>query len=197
MKFIIASNNKHKLLEISRILKPLGAEAVSAREAGAAELEPEENGETFAENAYIKAKAFCEHTGAPCIADDSGLCVDYLDGEPGVYSARYAGIHGDDEANIDKLLEKLDGVPVKERTARFVCAVCCVFPDGTMLTAEGACEGSIGFERRGDGGFGYDPVFYVGEKSFAQLSADEKDEISHRGQALREFSCKLEKYFGK
>lgn len=197
MNFIIATHNKKKLGEMERILAPLGINAVTAEQVGLTLTDAEETGETFEENAYIKAKSGCDESDMPCIADDSGLMVDALSGAPGVYSARFSGVHGDDEANIDKLLSLLKDVPEKERTARFKSAVCCVFPSGDVITVSGTCEGRIGFERKGNGGFGYDPVFMVGDKSFAELSADEKDKISHRGNALNNLKAELEKYLNK
>lgn len=187
MTFIIATKNKKKLGELQRILAPLGIDAVCEADSGFDFPEVEENGTTFAENALLKARSACKVSGMPAVADDSGLCVDALNGAPGVYSARYAGAHGDDAANNALLLQNLADTPENERTARFQCAVACVFPDGTELVVEGACEGRIGYELKGDGGFGYDPLFYVGARSFAEFTAEEKDKISHRGQAL----CKL------
>ncbi len=189
MKILIATHNKHKLSEMARILEPMGYEAVTDTDLGFALTEAEENGSTFLENARIKAESGCKENGIPCIADDSGLCVDALNGEPGVFSARYSGEHGDDKANNEKLLFNLKDVPDEKRTARFVCAICVSFPDGREITAEGTCEGKIGYEYRGNNGFGYDPLFMVGARSFAELSAEEKDAISHRGNALK----KLEK----
>lgn len=197
MDFIIATHNKKKLGEMERILAPLGINAVTAEQVGLTLTDAEETGETFEENAYIKAKSGCDESNMPCIADDSGLMVDALSGAPGVYSARFSGVHGDDEANIDKLLTELDGVEEKDRTARFKSAVCCVFPNGDVITVSGTCEGRIGFERKGNGGFGYDPVFMVKDKSFAELTADEKDKISHRGNALKSLKAELEKYLNK
>ena len=197
MNFIIATHNKKKLGELSRILSPLGINAVTAKQVGLTLTDAEETGETFEENAYIKAKSGCDESNMPCIADDSGLMVDALSGAPGVYSARFSGVHGDDEANIDKLLSMLENVPDEKRTARFKSAVCCVFPNGDVITVDGVCEGKIGFERRGNGGFGYDPVFMVGDKSFSELTAEEKDAISHRGNALRKLKAELEKYLNK
>lgn len=197
MNFIIATHNKKKLGELSRILSPLGINAVTAEQVGLTLTDAEETGETFEENAYIKAKSGCDESNMPCIADDSGLMVDALSGAPGVYSARFSGVHGDDEANIDKLLSMLENVPDEKRTARFKSAVCCVFPNGDVITVYGVCEGRIGFERRGNGGFGYDPVFMVGDKSFSELTAEEKDAISHRGNALRKLKTELEKYLNK
>ena len=194
MKFIIATHNMKKQAEMQRILSPLGVEVLTAEMAGVTLTDVEETGATFEENAVLKAENGCRESGLPCIADDSGLSVDFLGGEPGVYSARYSGTHGDDEANIQKLLKKLEGVPEEKRTARFVSVVCVCFPDGRELTVDGKCEGKIGFEKHGDNGFGYDPVFMVGQKSFAELSADEKDKISHRGNALRRLVRVLPEY---
>ena len=194
MKFIIATHNMKKQAEMQRILSPLGVEVLTAEMAGVTLTDVEETGATFEENAVLKAENGCRESGLPCIADDSGLSVDFLGGEPGVYSARYSGTHGDDEANIQKLLKKLEGVPEEKRTARFVSVVCVCFPDGRKLTVDGKCEGKIGFEKHGDNGFGYDPVFMVGKKSFAELSADEKDKISHRGNALRRLVRVLPEY---
>jgi XTP/dITP diphosphohydrolase len=188
MKFVIATGNEGKVREFKRILEPMGFEAVSMKELGLA-LEVEETGKTFAENARLKAGAACKAAGLPAIADDSGLCVDALGGAPGVYSARYSGL-GDDENN-QKLLRELADVPDGERTARYVCAICCCFPDGTFLTAEESCEGKIGYALSGSQGFGYDPLFYVGGRSFGQYSDEEKDAISHRGKALRLFCERL------
>lgn len=187
MEFLVATNNAHKLEEIGRILRALGHTARSLAEMGLA-VDPEETGSTFAENAYIKAKAACDAAGMPAIADDSGLVVDALDGAPGVYSARYAGEAHDDAANRQKLLQVMREIPREKRGGRFVSAVALVMPDGRRLEAEGACEGEVGFEERGQSGFGYDPVFYVEGRSFAEMTDAEKDEISHRGVALRVFA---------
>ena len=191
MKMVLASGNRKKLAELSRILSPMGFNVIPKDEAGV-DFDPEENGSTFAENAKIKAEAICKAVGAAAVADDSGLCVDALDGAPGVYSARYAGEDASDDDRIAKLLSELADVPQEKRTARFVSAVCVCFPDGSEITAEGVCEGVIGFEKKGNGGFGYDPVFMVGEKSFAEFTAEEKDAVSHRGNALRALKEKLE-----
>ena len=192
MKFVIATHNTHKLEEFERILTPLGLR-IALRELS----EVDETGETFAQNAFLKAESAMKETGLPAIADDSGLMVDALDGAPGVYSARYAGEGGTYDDVIEKLLYEMRGVPEGERTARFVSSICCVFPDGETLRAEGVCEGVIAFEKRGKGGFGYDPVFLCGEKSFAEMSGAEKDAVSHRGRALRAFSKILEGRIGK
>lgn len=186
MKIIIATHNKHKLQEMRRILSPMGYEVVTDLDLGIELSDVEENGETFLDNARIKAEAGCKESGLPCIADDSGLCVDALNGAPGVYSARYSGVHGDDDGNNRKLLSELSGVPTEKRTAHFACAICVSFPDGSEVTATGKCEGYIGYEKKGTNGFGYDPLFMVGDRSLAQMTAEEKDAISHRGNALKE-----------
>lgn len=194
MDFLIATHNMKKQAELERILKPLNINVLTADMAKVELTDVEETGTTFEENAYLKAKSGCEESGMVCVADDSGLAVDYLNGEPGVYSARYAGDHGNDDKNIEKLLKNLEGVPTEKRTARFVSAVCCCFPDGRTFTVRGECEGVIAFEKHGNGGFGYDPVFMVGNKTFGELSAEEKDKLSHRGNALRKFAEELPKY---
>ena len=189
MDYIIASHNVKKRDELDRILNPLGIRVLFAEEAGVELTDAEETGTTFEENAFFKAESGCRESGMPCVADDSGLTVDYLDGAPGVYSARYSGVHGDDEANNQKLLKALEGVPDEKRGAAFVSAICCVFPDGRKITVRGECRGRIGYEPKGDGGFGYDPLFlpveYNGELTMAQLTAEQKDAISHRGKASR------------
>ncbi len=177
--------------ELARILEPLGINVMTAQQAGIELTDVEETGTTFAENARLKAVSGCRESGMACIADDSGLCVDALDGAPGVYSARYAGEHGNDALNIEKLLEALKDVPDEKRTARFISNVCCVFPDGREIVSQGTCEGKIGFAPVGSGGFGYDPVFMCDGKSFGELSSQEKDKLSHRGKALREFFNKM------
>lgn len=193
MTFIIATNNAKKLLELSRILNPLGIRALSAKEAGVSLGEVEETGETFEENARLKARAALDKTGMPALADDSGLMVDALNGEPGVYSARYGGEGATDAQKNEKLLKNMENVPKGKRTARFVSAICCLFPDGREIMVRGECEGSIAYAPRGEGGFGYDPVFLVGERSYAQLTPEEKDAVSHRGRALRKLSEELKK----
>ncbi len=190
MQYVIATHNQGKLAELRRILAPLGIDAVTVEGLS----EPEENGATFAENAYIKAAAACRETGKPAVADDSGLCIDALGGEPGVHTARYAPV-GQRKLTV---LQKLEGLPRHQRTARFVSAVCCVFPDGRVITAEGYCEGYIGTACRGDGGFGYDPIFEIEDgRTFAELDDGEKDAISHRGKALRLFKQKLQEELEK
>ncbi|MBQ9229126.1 MAG: RdgB/HAM1 family non-canonical purine NTP pyrophosphatase [Eubacterium sp.] len=193
MDFILASNNQKKLGEMQRILAPLGIQVVTAKMLGKTLEDVVEDGDTFEANARIKAMHACRVMNMPAIADDSGLCVDYLDGAPGIYSARFSGGHGDDEANNDLLLEKLAGVPMEQRTAYYVCAICCVFPDGREITVRGECHGHIGFERDGSEGFGYDPLFIVDGRAFGRYTAEEKDKISHRGNALRKLTEELEK----
>ena len=193
MDFILASNNQKKLIEMQRILSPLGINVVTAKMLGKTLEDVVEDGDTFEANARIKANAACKEMNMPAIADDSGLCVDYLDGAPGIYSARFSGGHGDDEANNDLLLEKLDGVPMEKRGAKYVCAICCVFPDGREIVVRGECKGKIGFERDGHEGLGYDPLFLVDGIAFGRYTAEEKDKISHRGNALRMLASELEK----
>ena len=188
MKIILASNNKNKLREFSEILNPMGYEVITQAEAGA-DIEAEENGSTFEENSYIKAKAAYDLTKLPVIADDSGLEVDALNGEPGIYSARYA----EPDRLCETVLEKMEGVPDEKRTARFVCVVCFINENGEHFTVRGTCEGKIGYEKRGTTGFGYDPIFMYGEKSFAELSAEEKNSVSHRANALNMFKEKIQK----
>lgn len=185
-RIIIASNNKHKIKEIENILKDFPCEIVSMGEAGI-DTDIEENGTTFAENAYIKAKAIVEMTGEAALADDSGLEVYALDGAPGVYSARYAGEHGNDKKNNDKLLDAMKDVPQEKRGARFVSSIVLLTPEGEKIEAEGFVEGTVGYEEKGDGGFGYDPLFYIPEldKTFAELLPEEKNSISHRSRALK------------
>ena len=188
MKVLAATGNKGKIREFSQILTPLGFETISPKDIGL-DIDPEETGETFAENAKIKAVAFMQASKMPVIADDSGLMVDFLDGAPGVYSARYAD--GSDADRCKKLLENMKGA--ENRTARFVSSVCMVFPDGKTIEAERACEGVITRSPIGENGFGYDPVFYIPSmgKTIAEMSADEKNAISHRGKALRLLAEKL------
>lgn len=194
MDFLIATHNLKKRDELQRILSPLGLRVLTADEAGVDLTDVEETGTTFAENALLKACSGAKEGNMPCIADDSGLCVDALDGAPGVYSARYAGEHGNDAKNNEKLLEALSDVPPEQRTAQFVSCVACVFPDGRELTVQGEVKGVIGYAPKGENGFGYDPLFYVGERSFAQFTAEEKDAVSHRGNALRGLAKELPKY---
>ena len=195
-KFVLATHNPGKLAEMKAILSGLGVEVVSPAEAGV-EVDVEETGTTFAENAMLKAKAICAAAGLPAIADDSGLCVYALNGGPGVYSARYGGEELDDRKRRLLLLRNLRGQTT--RAAHFTCAVACAFPDGDTLTAEGRCDGAIAFAPLGEGGFGYDPVFLIPEKgkTFGQLSPEEKSAISHRGMALGAFVEKLGTYLKK
>ena len=190
MKLIIASNNAHKLTEMKAILAPFFDDVQSMREAGI-EHETVEDGETFMENAVKKARELVEISGCCAIADDSGLCVDALDGGPGVYSARYSGVHGDDKANNAKLLRELDGV--EDRGAHYTCAIALVWPDGRLLTAEDYLYGEIAHDERGSNGFGYDPLFLLPEQGLrtAEISPEEKNRISHRGKALRQLVEKL------
>ena len=193
-EFLIATHNMKKRDELYRILSPLGIDVKTSDQLGIEITDVEETGETFYENALLKAQSGCNESGMPCVADDSGLAVDYIAGAPGVYSARFSGGHGNDEANNKKLLKILNDVPVEERTARFVSVVCCVFPNGDVISARGECEGYIGFEPKGNGGFGYDPLFISEKGCFGHLSAEEKDSISHRGKALKLFKEELQKY---
>ena len=187
MKLVLASKNPHKLIEMQTILGRLGLEVVLESEVGV-DVDVEETGATFEENALLKAKAVMEASRMAAIADDSGLVVDALNGAPGVFSARYGGKNSDPERTA-YLLENMKDIPREQRTARFVSAIACVLPDGITVTAEGVCEGTILFETRGDNGFGYDPVFYVPSlgKTFAEADGAEKNAISHRGNALNEF----------
>ena len=205
MIFLIATQNKHKKVEFERILAPLGIEIKTAGELGLQYPEAEETGTTFEENALLKARAGCLLAGVPTLADDSGLCVDALDGAPGLYSARWSGdgeTNGDDEANNDKLLRLLDesGVPDEQRTAHYVAAVAAVFPDGREFVTRGECYGRIAHERHGSGGFGYDPLFLVstagtesneqaaqGEfnQTFGEVPPAVKDSQSHRSRGLQ------------
>lgn len=194
MDFLIATHNLKKRDELQRILSPLGIHVLTADEAGLDLTDVEETGTTFCENALLKARSGAKESNMPCIADDSGLCVDALDGAPGVYSARYAGEHGNDQKNNEKLLEALSDVPYDSRTAQFVSCVACVFPDGRELTVQGEVKGVIGYQPQGENGFGYDPLFYVGERSFAQFTPAQKDAVSHRGNALRKLVQELPKY---
>lgn len=187
-KVIIATNNAHKVTEIRDVFAPLGWEVLSLKEAGI-NSDPEENGSTFVDNARIKARAAHELSGCAVLADDSGLIVDALDGAPGVYSSRYAGEDGNDEANNALLLENLENVATEDRTAHFSCVLFFIDEDGSETVAEGRVEGLIGFEPNGTEGFGYDPLFlpddFGNEKTFAQLGLAEKQKVSHRARALQ------------
>lgn len=197
MDFLIATHNMGKRDELQRILRPLGIQVLVAEEAGVTLSEPEENGATFEENAMIKAMAALHDSGMPCIADDSGLVVDALDGRPGIYTARYGGEQTDYPEKIRMLTEEMRDVPSEKRTARFVSVVACAFPDGRTLTVRGECEGMIGYEPYGNGGFGFDPIFYYSGVSFAALSPAEKDAVSHRGNSLRRLVAVLPEYIEK
>jgi len=194
MKVVLASKNPHKLVEIDAITRKLGIELILQSELGI-DIDVEETGTTFEENSLLKARAVMEASGLPAIADDSGLCVDCLNGAPGVYSARYGGEGLDDTGRYRLLLENMRGQ--MPRTAKFVSVITCCFPNGDVITARGECPGTIAYAPMGEGGFGYDPVFFVPglKKTFAQLTAEEKNAISHRGKALELFKAKLEEYF--
>lgn len=183
-----------KLAELQRILAPLGCEVISERDLKEPLEEVIEDADSFEGNALLKARSAMKATGLPAIADDSGLCVDALDGAPGVYSARYAGEEHDDEKNNIKLLKALEGLKNEERAAHFVSAVAVVFPDGNEFTVRGKCDGYIAEEKQGENGFGYDPLFISEKGCFGSLSSEEKDSISHRGRALRAMAEKLKEY---
>ncbi len=191
MKLIIASNNAHKLSEMKAILAPFFEEVLSMREAGI-EHETVEDGETFMENAVKKARELAEISGCCAVADDSGLCVDALGGAPGVFSARFSGVHGDDKANNRLLLKRLENA--RDRKAHYACAVALAWPDGRLLTAEDYLYGEIAYDERGTNGFGYDPLFLLSDRGLrtAEISPEEKNAISHRGKALRQLVKKLE-----
>lgn len=197
MKLILASNNKKKLRELREILSDMDVELLSQREAGC-DFEVEETGTTFAENAYLKAKAVADATGLAAVADDSGLMVEALNGEPGVYSARYApgGHEASDKEKYEYLLSKLRSE--EHRAAKFVSSICCSLPDGSIIRTEGECRGEILREPAGEGGFGYDPVFMPQgyDRSMAELGTEVKNRISHRANALREFKKKLRELNG-
>ncbi|MBQ8869210.1 MAG: RdgB/HAM1 family non-canonical purine NTP pyrophosphatase [Oscillospiraceae bacterium] len=193
MKFVIATHNNHKVAEFKRILEPLGVEVVSQKEAGI-DVEVVETGTTFAENAKLKAESVSHVGNCVAIADDSGICIDAFDGGPGIYSSRFLG---EDTPYTEKnaiILDRLKDVPDEKRTARYVCAICCIFPNGDVIETEGRCEGKMGYESKGGNGFGYDPIFMVDDRSLAEISDAEKDEISHRGVALKRFVEELKSY---
>ena len=194
MKFFIATKNEDKKREFSEIFAELGIELVSEKDIDVSFPDVEEDGTTFEENSLIKARNGAKYVGMPTVADDSGLCVDYLGGAPGIYSARYAGGHGDNDANNKKLLAELEGVPEEKRTARFVSVVACVFPDGREFTVRGEGEGKIGFKECGNGGFGYDPLFITRIGCFGEVSAEAKNSISHRAVAIKKFKEEIKKY---
>ena len=186
MQIIFATKNEGKVKEVKMMLKDLGADVFTMTEAGI-DIDIEEDGETFEENALIKAKAVMEKSGCLVLADDSGLEIDYLNGDPGIKSARYMGHDTSYDIKNERILKLLEGVPEEERTARFVCAIAAAFPDGRTVTVKGTMEGIIGYEQKGENGFGYDPIFYIPElkKYSAELSLEEKNLISHRGKAMR------------
>ena len=192
MRFVLASNNARKLEELRQILSQMGHEVLSQREAGL-NLTVEETGTTFEENARLKVRGASDALGLPVIADDSGLMVDALDGAPGVYSARYGGEGLDDRGRNALLLKNMEGK--ENRSARFVCCICCRFPDGREITARGECPGQILEGPRGKDGFGYDPVFYMPEygKTMAEMTPEEKNAVSHRGRALERLAAELRK----
>ena len=193
MKLVLASKNAHKLVEMRDILSQLGVEVVLESDVGV-DVDVEETGATFEENAFLKARAVMEASGLPAIADDSGLCVDALNGAPGVYSARYGGPELDDAGRYRLLLENMRGQ--LDRRCKFVSAICCCFPNGDRVEARGECAGTLAYAPKGADGFGYDPVFFVPglKKTFAELSPEEKNAISHRGNALNKFKTELESY---
>lgn len=191
-KVIFATGNQGKMKEIREILGDLDIELLSLKDAGI-HVDIVEDGKTFEENAQIKAKTICDLTGEIVLADDSGLEIDYLNKEPGIYSARYMGEDTSYHIKNANLIERLEGVPDEKRTARFVCAIAAAFPDGTMKTVRAVMEGRIGYEESGENGFGYDPIFYLPEYgcTSAELSMEEKNKISHRGKALRAIKDEL------
>ncbi len=210
MIFLIATSNKDKMIEFSRILDPLGIEIKMPYELGLTLPEVEETGTTFIENALLKAESGAEFSGLPTLADDSGISIDALDGAPGIYSARYSGDEADaridkNKANNMKVLRELGDTPLPLRTAHYTCAIACVMPDGRKFTVEGYCHGHIGFEEKGNNGFGYDPLVLInvdamampgaepGDKTFGEISPEVKDSMSHRSRALREMCDVLKK----
>ena len=197
-KFVLASGNEHKLIEIKKVLKDFGIDIVTMSEVGLGDLEIIEDGDTFEENSFIKAAEVLKRTGLPTIADDSGLMVNFLDGAPGVYSARFAGENVTYEDNNDKLIEELKDVKEVERGAKFVTVITLLFPSGDKIVARGEINGRILSERKGEKGFGYDPLFYVEKygKTFAEMPLELKNEISHRGKALVSLKDQLEVYYG-
>ncbi len=194
-KIIFATGNKNKIKEIQMILADLNIELITMKDAGI-KIDVEENGSTYEENALIKARAVAEHADCIVMADDSGLEVEYLNNEPGIYSARYLGEDTSYSIKNANLIQRLDGVEDEKRIARFVCAIAAVFPDGKEITTRGIIEGRIGYEEKGSNGFGYDPIFYVPcfGKTTAELSEEEKNQVSHRGNALALMKEELKKY---
>lgn len=196
MKLVLASQNRHKLEEMQAILAKYDVEILLQSQLGLS-IDPDETGTTFEENSELKARAVMDACGLPSIADDSGLVVDALNGEPGVYSHRFGNKNSDEERCM-YLLERMADVPDSQRTARFVSVITCLFPDGRKIVARGTCEGRILWEMRGENGFGYDPLFFVPGKNmtFSELSGEEKNAISHRGNALAVFCEKYREMFG-
>lgn len=195
MKIIAATQNAHKIKEMQAILGSFGMTIVSQSDAGLKEMDIEETGSTFEENSAIKAREICRLTGELAIADDSGLSVDALNGEPGVYSARYSGIDANDQRNNAKLLDALKDVEMSKRTGKYVSVITLAYPDGHILAARGECSGKLLFAPRGEGGFGYDPLFVPDgtTKTFAEMTSEEKNKISHRFKALAALRELLEK----
>ncbi len=196
-RIIFATGNAGKIKEINMIMQDMGMQVVSMKDAGIV-IDIEENGTTYEENAMLKARAVAAYTDDIVMADDSGLEIDYLNKEPGVYSARYMGEDTSYRIKNANLIDRLEGVPDEKRTARFVCAIAAVLPDGTELHTRATIEGRIGYEERGANGFGFDPIFYVPEfgKTTAELSEEEKNQVSHRGKALELMKEELRKYEG-
>lgn len=195
-KIIVATGNEGKMDEIRQILQGENIQFVSLKDENLQDVEIIENGSTFEENAIIKARTISDLTGQMVLADDSGLEVDYLHGEPGIYSARYLGEDTSYDIKNNHIIDLLAGVPDDQRTARFVCAIACAFPDGRTITVRGVIEGRIGYEQKGENGFGYDPIFYVPELgcTTAELKPEDKNQISHRGRALTEMYRKMKEY---
>lgn len=197
MTFYMATKNAGKLKEMCRIIEPMGYSVLCETDLSSPLDDIEETGTTFEENALLKAMSAYRQLKMPSVADDSGLCVDALDGAPGIYSARYSGEHGNDEKNMDKLLDAMKNVPTEKRTARFVSAIACVFSEDDYFVVRGTCEGSIAEKRIGTNGFGYDPVFITPYGAFGEMTDKEKDAVSHRHNSLAAFAEKLKERFDK
>ena len=195
-KLILASNNAGKAREFKRMLEPIGIELLTLKEAGVS-MTAEETGTTFAENARIKAMSIYEKTHLATVADDSGICIDFYEGGPGVYSARYLGEDTSYDIKNGHILDEMKDAEDSKRGARYVCHITCVLSEDNIIDCEGVCEGKIGRTPAGNGGFGYDPIFYVGDKSFGELSDAEKDKQSHRGKALRKLYLALKEQDNK
>ena len=194
MEFFIATKNQHKILEFNAVFNNLNIKLISENYLLKPLPEIVEDGSTFQENALIKARFASKITNMPTIADDSGLCVDYLNGAPGIYSARFSGENANSQQNNSKLLGLLEGVPKEKRTAKFVCAIACVFPNGAEFTVMGECKGYIDFKLNGNSGFGYDPLFITEQGCFGTIPLEVKNKISHRGLAIKEFEKEILKY---